>query len=264
MRNIPSRNNLGIGPCLAPHSRRSRWGPSVIWDMLGSMGTAFTACAAAWWRVVSQPAEAPPVILGAAAPPGFIRFLLFLTILAYAVYGASMGLFVGWIPASVSALKFPLLYLATLAICIVPLYTANCVFGVALRFRALVRLLLMMLSANGVVIASYVPVSYFFVFTSSIDAYSFLIVMHVGVLVLSAGASLAVNVMIIRAVARETGQSVRPGVVAFWAGLYAVVGAHTAWTLRPWIGNPDEAYQAFRPIGGSFLESLLQHVQNIS
>ena len=67
----------------------------------------------------------------------------------YATYGAGMGLFQGTFAGVVSALKMPLLFCATLAVCFPAFYAANCLVGPRLPVMVCVRLLLMAISTNA-------------------------------------------------------------------------------------------------------------------
>jgi hypothetical protein len=174
----------------------------------------------------------------------------------YMLYGSSMGLFRGSGASVISGFKLPFLYLLTLLVCFPPFYVLNCLDGPRLGVRQGVRLLLIAASANAVALASYTPVSDFITLTTSQSGYTFLVLMHVIVFAVSAILSLVVVALVFRATAAKLGYRLRPGVLATWALLYALVGTQMSWVLRPWVGTASQSYTLFRARGGSFIEML--------
>jgi hypothetical protein len=210
-----------------------------------------------WWGALLHPQEAGRLVAQAPDRPGLGR-RLFVTIAAlYALYGAIMGIFLGRAPAFYSGLKLPLLFLATQVLCFPAFYVLNCLAGPRFTVCGCVRLLLLATSANAVALASYAPISLFFSFTTARDGYLFMALMHVAVFALSGGLSVAVVPAVFRAAAAHTtGQRTSLWVIGAWMGLYGFVGTEMAWLLRPWLGWWGVEYAPFRPIQGSFVESL--------
>lgn len=208
-----------------------------------------------WWNSLLHPAQAGELIMSTARQ-GLFRRLVTAIALLYAFYGFSMGLFRGYYPAVISCFKLSLLYLCTLAICLPSLYVLNCMIGPRLRFIACVKLLILALSVNAVALGSYVLISLFFTATSSRQAYTFLVLMHVCVFGLAGLISMAQIGLVFRAVAQHSGRSLRPAFLVSWGALYAFVGTQMSWLLRPWIGSWSLPYSPFRPIQGSFIEAV--------
>ncbi|MBI4556672.1 MAG: actin-binding WH2 domain-containing protein [Candidatus Hydrogenedentes bacterium] len=211
---------------------------------------------ALWWQAMVRPSASASLVLESTGKTGFNAFLVGFGALLYAFYGASMGLFTGWYPAVVSGLKLPALYLFTVLIGFPSFYVINCIGGPRLRFGPTFRLLLIAVSANAVVLASYAPLAYFFTLTTSRHGYQFLVVMHAAVLAASGAVSLVVGLVLCRAAGGTIGQHVRASIFASWGVLYAVIGAQMAWTLRPWIGSPQLPYTPVRSIEGSFFDVI--------
>jgi hypothetical protein len=211
-----------------------------------------------WWGGLVRPGRAGALVLDTPPRPGFNTFLLAGIFALYLVYGFGMGLFKGGLPGLVSGAKLPILYLGSVLICFPPLYVLNCLIGPRLPLRVCFRLLLFALSANAVALASYAPMSFFFTLTTSVDGYAFLVLMHVFVLAVAGFASLVANIFVYRAVASELERVPRTGVLAVWGVLYGLVGTQMAWSLRPWVGSPDVPYAFFRPLEGSFAQSVWQ------
>lgn len=208
-----------------------------------------------WWGAMGDPAQAAKLVFSGAAHGGFALFLFSLILLLYAIYGFSMGLFGGAFPAMASMIKLPLLYLSTVAVAAPSLYVLNTTLGQRMTLQQCLRLLLLCVSINALALASYAPVSYFFVMTAYESTYRFLVVMHVLVFAVSGVASLGVMLVVAQAMARERGSSHSLGLLLGWGILYGLIGSQMSWALRPWIGSPAEPFAFLRPIESSFLES---------
>ena len=212
--------------------------------------------AATWWDALIHPEQAGRLVLEGRRLSAFDQSLAMGVAVLYGIYGLSMGLFLGVIPALISGLKLPLLYVFTLAVCFPAFYAINSLWGSRLDVRQCIRLLLVATSANAAALASYAPFSFFFTLTTSRQGYTFLVLMHVIVFGASAVASLAVIALVFRATAAHAGRRLQPHVVLAWGVLYAFVGTQMSWVLRPWVGSLSEPYAILRPIGGSFVEAL--------
>jgi hypothetical protein len=101
-----------------------------------------------------------------------------------ALYGAVLGANFGWSQALSSAVKLPLLFLATLAICLPTLYLFNLVFGARLSVLQAVTLIMVAITVTSVLTLAFAPISLFFLITA--HSYSFFKLLNVGILMLTA------------------------------------------------------------------------------
>ena len=46
-----------------------------------------------------------------------------------------------------------------------------------------------------------------------------------------------------------------------WAIVFALVGAQMGWVLRPFIGNPAQPFEWFRPRQSNFFEAVLNAIR---
>src|SRR6266699_6527578 len=83
-----------------------------------------------------------------------------------ALYGAVLGANYGWLQALSSAVKLPLLFLATLAICLPTLYLFNLVFGARLSVLQAVTLIMVAITVTSVLTLAFAPISLFFLITA--------------------------------------------------------------------------------------------------
>ncbi|MFC3744029.1 hypothetical protein [Paractinoplanes deccanensis] len=110
--------------------------------------------------------------------------MLLSSVVALAVYGAVLGSFHSVLMALTSAVKLPLLFLVTLAICLPTLYLFNLVFGARLSIRQSLALVMVALTVTAMLALAFAPISLFFLITA--PDYSFFKLLNVAILGLSA------------------------------------------------------------------------------
>lgn len=101
-----------------------------------------------------------------------------------AVYGVVLGASNGFAQALSSLVKLPLLFLATLAICLPTLYLFNLVFGARLSMMQAVTLILVAITVTSVLTLAFAPISLFFLISA--HSYAFFKLLNVCILVLTA------------------------------------------------------------------------------
>ncbi|MFF0173078.1 hypothetical protein ACWD6L_07790 [Micromonospora profundi] len=104
--------------------------------------------------------------------------------IALACYGAVLGAFHSPLMALTSALKLPLLFLVTLAICLPTLYLFNLVFGARLSVRQSLALVMVAITVTSMLAVAFAPISLFFLITA--PDYGFFKLLNVAILTLSA------------------------------------------------------------------------------
>ncbi|GAA1692713.1 hypothetical protein [Fodinicola feengrottensis] len=110
--------------------------------------------------------------------------LLASTVIALACYGGVLGASSSMAQAVSSALKLPVLFLVTLAICLPTLYLFNLVFGARLSLLQTLSLVLLAITVTSVLSLTFAPVSLFFLVTA--PQYAFFKLLNVCVLTLTA------------------------------------------------------------------------------
>jgi hypothetical protein len=89
----------------------------------------------------------------------------------------------GWLQSLVSTVKLPLLFLATLAICLPTLYLFNLVFGARLSVLQACALIMVAITVTAVLTFAFAPISLFFLVTAR--SYAFFKLLNVAILVLT-------------------------------------------------------------------------------
>ena len=103
---------------------------------------------------------------------------------ALALYGAVLGAFHSVLMAMTSAVKLPLLFLVTLAICLPTLYLFNLVFGARLSVRQALAMVMVAITVTAMLALAFAPISLFFLITA--PDYGFFKLLNVAILTLSA------------------------------------------------------------------------------
>lgn len=186
----------------------------------------------------------------------FIGQLFVFSVMLFAFYGALMGLFGGWVQAAASFIKMPLLFLATLAICLPSLYIFNLVLGSQLKFLPMVALLLYAVCLTAALSVSLAPVAFFFMICGS--DYRFMVLLHVAILAVSGLVGLVGMYRGLKALCEKAGGYGTGRVFRVWVFLYAIVGAQMSWLMRPFLGMPDLPFQIFRPVEGNFFTAVFR------
>ncbi len=110
--------------------------------------------------------------------------MLVSSVVALGCYGAVLGSFHSVPMALTSAVKLPLLFLVTLAICLPTLYLFNLVFGARLSVRQSLSLVMVALTVTAMLALAFAPISLFFLITA--PDYGFFKLLNVAILGLSA------------------------------------------------------------------------------
>jgi hypothetical protein len=116
-----------------------------------------------------------------------IRNMLASSTIALFCYGAVLGAFNvdnALLQALLSAIKLPMLFLVTLAICLPTLYLFNLVFGARLQVRQALALVMVAITVISMLALAFAPISLFFLITA--NQYSFYKLLNVAILTLAA------------------------------------------------------------------------------
>lgn len=203
--------------------------------------------------------------------------------LSFSLYGIVLGLSHSWLQALSSAVKLPLLFVLTIAICLPSLYLFNLVFGSRLSVRQALSIVLTSTTVIAMLTLAFAPISLFFLLSA--PNYEFFKLLNVAILTLTGFVGLTFLVDGMRYLnntalqplqgqmlpaepkleASEPRQTNLPTMVKpvsmkliyFWVILFGFVGTQLAWTLRPFFGDPMGEFALFRPIEGNFYVNLI-------
>jgi hypothetical protein len=179
--------------------------------------------------------------------------MLISSILFLGIYGAVMGIAHSIEQAASSLLKLPFLFIVTLLICTPSLYFFNLLFGSLQTLAQTIALVLTAMTTTAVLLMSFAPVTLFFLLTTS--EYTFFKLLNVAFFAVSGAMGvlfLRQGLEAIQDIDTSEGKKTRRMIFSIWVLLYAFVGSQMAWTLSPFVGDPDQPFILFRQIGGNF------------
>jgi hypothetical protein len=175
------------------------------------------------------------------------RDLIAVVVVLGFAYGAAMGSYAGRpLQAAFSGAKVPMLLGVSTLICLANFFVVNAMLGLRDDFSAALRAVLTAQAGVAVTLIAFAPVTLFFYASlpDTPDAYVTAVAAN-GVVFLfaSLGGQLVLNRGYRALVARDPRH--RLGKLA-WLALYVFVAIQMAWTLRPFIGDPDRPVNFFR------------------
>lgn len=169
--------------------------------------------------------------------------LMVMTLVFAAVYGAVMGSF-GLITTGqtrllgytvVVAAKTPVLLLATYVICLPSFYVINSLFGLRQDFGQALSAVLGTLAALSIMLAALAPVTAFFY--ANVDYYDAAILFNGLLFAVAVLASVTVVRRYYAPLIARNRQHL--GMMTLWFVMYVFVAIQMAWTLRPFVGDPN-------------------------
>jgi hypothetical protein len=202
--------------------------------------------------------------------------MLVVTLLGLGVFGAAMGLTSGLPWALTSSIKLPLVFCASLLICLPTLYYFSLLVGGHLTLLQTIAVILTALTVTAVLSLGFALISLFFHFTGS--EYAFMVTLNVVMLAVSGGAGLLFLVqgaLYMEQTAPPSHVSfsawlgffltggARSAVLVGWIFIFGVIGLQMGWALRPFLGAPGSDFALMRPAEGSFYQSFLGVVEQM-
>ena len=174
-----------------------------------------------------------------------VRLLLIIVLLS-GLHGFIMGASSCFLQMLVSAVKVPMLFLLTLAVCYPMLYVVNVVMGSRLTFGQTLALILLALALTAVLLASFSPIALFFTIKQA--RYQFLQLLHVAIFACSGAFGMLALWQGLQAMCEQSSLYPRQALVILrvWAVVFALVGLEMAWSLRPFVGAPGLEFEFFR------------------
>ena len=188
-----------------------------------------------------------------------------------AFYGLTMGLMglkqgigQGLLQMASSAVKVPLLYLLSLAVCYPVLYIVVVLMGSRLSFGQTLGLLMLSVTLNTILLASCAPIVLFFVFTGA--SYHFIKLLHVIIFAFSGCWGMLALWQGLQAMCEHSDlypkRAVR--ILQVWMLVFGFVGTQMAWSLRPFVGDPGLPFQLLRSNQtGNFYEGVWVSIRGL-
>lgn len=177
---------------------------------------------------------------------------------SFAIYGAIIGSQHSLLQALSSAIKLPILFLLTAAICMPTLFIFSSFFG---SKRSLLQNFVLLATGTamiGVAMVGFAPITVFFSITSR--NYEFFKLLNVGFFAIAGSLGVLFFYRMYGQLTDENPATAgsRKTFLLLWLVLYALVGTQLGWTLRPFFGSPGLPFEIVRQVGGTFYLDVLQ------
>jgi hypothetical protein len=183
-----------------------------------------------------------------------VKTSLLLMLLCSAVFGLVLGSSRDSAQAMATALKLPMVWILTLAICTPAFYALAAVLGHGVRVRALLALVLAAAARASLVLFALLPCLWLLIESLGDSGLNYHRV-TMGAALIYAFAGLAALGVLLRAFGPP--KTALPVLAAFLCSFFLVAG-QTAWSLRPFVGRPSqESVPFFRQPEGTFLAALM-------
>ena len=185
--------------------------------------------------------------------------LLGVSFLFFGSYGMIMGWSGGALQSIASGIKMPVLFLLTLFICLPTLHLLNLIFGSKQSIMQQTVLLLAAMAITATLMLGFAPVLAFFMMTTR--NYAFIKLLNVALVGFSSviGVKFFANVMRSTAV-DDPSLAMRQKILQSWIVLYMFVGTQLAWTLRPFVGDPERGFEWIRAVHGNFYVNVMHTI----
>jgi hypothetical protein len=190
------------------------------------------------------------------------QFTLLLTVMTF-VYGFIMGLYHSPLQAVVTAVKLPLLFLGTIAICFPSFFIIQLIIGSKLKLGQMLAIIMTGFLLMALIIVSFSPIVLFFFLTGS--DYNFLQLLHMGVFAFGGIFGMILVLNALKYSCDEKGVYPRTGVTVFqiWVLILAFVGMQLTWNLRPYLGDSGQPFKMFRKYDGNFYTVILDSARHM-
>jgi len=177
------------------------------------------------------------------------------------VYGFLVGSPFNWQQMAYNAIKFSGVLVGTLGVTVLSLYVCNSFLGASLSFLQTVALVFSAIAATAVILASFAPVIWFLMVTTT--NYSFQVLINVIAFSLSGWCGWRFGTEAAAVLHRDQPDSAKfMRVMKAWLIVYGLVGTQVGWSLRPYFHATDVFIRPLE-MGGSVYVSMVQLVINV-
>lgn len=179
------------------------------------------------------------------------------------VYGVVMGSYNGVLQSLVSGVKIPVLIFLSLLICFPALFVIQYMIGSTMTLSHMTNTILSGFVVFATIALSFSPIVVFFMITS--NNYAFLKLLHVAIFVFSGifAVRTIINGLVFSCEKKNIYPKLGMNIFKTWIIIFAFVSSQLAWSLRPFVGNKDMAFQIFREHEGNFYVAVFQSVGKI-
>ncbi|MBI5054498.1 MAG: actin-binding WH2 domain-containing protein [Chloroflexi bacterium] len=179
--------------------------------------------------------------------------LLVSSIMFLAIYGFVTGLSHSLPQALSSAVKMPVLFVATIFFCLPAFYFFSLVLGTKLSLIQVTTVMLAAIGVTAFLLLGLSPITLFFVLTS--DNFPFFRLLAVVFVAMSGGVGIYFlwhGMITIEVDSNASHANLRRLLLGGWFILYAFIGSQMTWRLSPFVNDPTLPFEFIRPTRDNF------------
>jgi hypothetical protein len=175
------------------------------------------------------------------------------SILFLMTFGFVTGLSHSFLQALSSAVKMPVLFLATIIFCLPAFYFFSLVLGTKLSISQITTIVLAAIGVTAFLLMGLSPITLFFVLTSTNFAFfRLLAVIFVGVSGSVGVYFLWHGMSVVEPADNDSHAHLRKILLSIWFGVYGFIGSQITWRLSPFINDPSLPFEFIRPTRDNF------------
>lgn len=182
-----------------------------------------------------------------------------------ALYGASVGCYVGGVNLLLTTVKMPVFFLLTLLLTFALMHVVLVIARAPVRPSQTLAVALSGISLTTIVLGALAPVLGFFAATAPLPHYpTYLTLVLVNVAACVIAGSFGVRAMSRGLRALLPADASVGTILAAWVLIYQFVGAQVAWLLRPWVGDARDVgalYSLEHGLRGNFYVAVWNATQ---
>lgn len=191
--------------------------------------------------------------------------LILLSATAIAIFGFILGCNHSIAQAFITAVKLPIIFLLTAAICYPTLYLFLSLLGLGYSLKQLAHFLLLCIALNSVILIAFAPISTFFLITNS--GYGVFKMVNVGIMAIGGFTGLYIfkKYLFIKA-PEDWNHKYRHRAktfVSLWLLMYGMIGANLGFYLSPVFGIPGKAIMFITDSSENFFSHLLHFITTL-
>lgn len=191
--------------------------------------------------------------------------LVFTAAVSFSIFGLIIGGFHGWEQAMSSAVKLPLLFFLTAAICFPTLYFFLAVFGVRCSAMQLLGFGSGALAFMGLALLAFSPASLFFLLT--VQDYHLFKLLNVFIFAISGFSGVYLYLQHLGArihqVENPASQTKARIFLKIWLLQFALIGAQLSYSLSPFFGYPEQGFLLLTNSNSDFFTDLIETLWRI-
>jgi hypothetical protein len=203
-------------------------------------------------------------------------------------YGLLLGAQYNALQAVVSAVKLPILFILTTAICFPTLYMFLSYLGIKQGFKQILGLLLICLTYISLIVAAFAPVTFFFLITT--DGYEFYKFLNIIIIAIGGfiGIRLFYSQMLLvykeswvvapeiemdsvesiaatfKGPAKNSNYNKAIKFTFSWALLFAIIGSQLSYSLSPFFADPSQEFLLLNDRNGNFFMDVIETILRLA